>query len=237
MSARQANRIILLGAPGAGKGTVAKALIDRFGLTHLSTGDMLRAAVAAGSDLGKLAQGFMSAGNLVPDEVMVKLISERVQGADCRLADGTPRFLLDGFPRTIPQAQALDDEGLTPDLVLFLDVDDEVIVRRLSGRRSCPSCGNPHHVEFAPPLVDNVCDRCSARLVHRPDDHEGPIRRRLEAFAAMTGPLVQRYAPMLERIDGNLTPESVFKAVVHILHGRISSAHGHDGDASSPATA
>lgn len=220
---RKANRILLLGAPGAGKGTVAKALVDRFGLTHLSTGDMLRAAVAAGTSVGKLAQGFMSAGNLVPDEVMVRIISERVQQADCRLADGTPRFLLDGFPRTMPQAAALDAEGLTPDLVLYLKVDDEVIVRRLSGRRSCPACGNPHHVEFAPPVVDHLCDRCNTPLVHRPDDHEGPIRRRLEAFKAMTGPLVERYAPMLASFDASQAPESVLKAVVHVLKGRVDA--------------
>jgi adenylate kinase len=129
VTVRVANRIILLGAPGAGKGTVAKALVDRFGLTHLSTGDMLRQAVAEGTELGKMAQGFMSKGALVPDDVMVKLISERVQKPDCRLADGTPRFLLDGFPRTIPQADALDAEGLSPDLVVYLAVEDDVIVR------------------------------------------------------------------------------------------------------------
>ncbi|MSP91054.1 MAG: nucleoside monophosphate kinase [Myxococcales bacterium] len=218
-----ANRIVLLGGPGAGKGTVAKALIDRFGLQHLSTGDMLRAAVAAGTELGKLAQGFMSQGALVPDDVMVKLLSERVQQADCRLADGTPRFLLDGFPRTLPQAAALDREGLSPDLVVFLDVPDEIIVRRLVGRRTCPQCGNPHHVEFAPPVQDGLCDRCGTRLVHRPDDTEGAIRRRLDAFHAQTGPLVERYAHVLAHIDGNQPPETVQKSVSTTLrsHGVV----------------
>jgi len=214
---RVANRIILLGAPGAGKGTVGKALVDRFGLVHLSTGDMLRAAVADGTAIGKLAQGFMVGGSLVPDEVMVGVIKERVQKADCRLADGTPRFLLDGYPRTIPQANALDAEGLSPDLVVYLKVDDDLVVRRLSGRRSCPACGNPHHIEFAPPVVNGKCDRCGADLVHRPDDFEGPIRKRLEVFAAQTGPLVQRYSSVMQTIDGNQLPEGVFKAVIHAL--------------------
>ena len=220
-SGRVANRIVLLGGPGAGKGTVAKALVDRFSLQHLSTGDMLRTAVAAGSELGKHAQGFMAQGSLVPDEVMVKLISERVQRADCRLADGTPRFLLDGFPRTLPQAAALDQEGLGPDVVVYLDVPDETIVRRLAGRRTCPACGNPHHVEFAPPVQDGLCDRCNTPLVHRPDDTEGAIRRRLDAFHVQTGPLVERYAHVLVRIDGNQPPEAVQKSVSTALR-----AHG-----------
>lgn len=232
MSGRVANRIILLGAPGAGKGTVAKALVDRFGLTHLSTGDMLRVAVAEGTELGKLAQGFMAQGSLVPDDVMVGLIGERVQKADCRLPDGTPRFLLDGFPRTIAQADALDRTGLSPDLVVYLVVDDEVIVRRLSGRRSCPKCGNPHHVEFAPPAADNQCDRCGTQLVHRPDDHEGPIRRRLEVFHGQTGPLVQRYSSIMTTIDGNHPPEVVLRDVVEAL--RAWSAMS--GSSSPPAT-
>lgn len=217
---RASNRIILLGAPGAGKGTVCKALVDLYGFTHLSTGDMLRAASAAGTEVGKLAQTFMSAGNLVPDEVMVRLISERVRQPDCQLSDGTPRFLLDGFPRTVPQADALDSEGLSPELVIFLAVDDEIIVRRLCGRRTCPACGNPHHIEFAAPRVAGHCDRCGTELVHRPDDQEGPIRRRLEAFAAMTGPLVARYASVLETIDGSQPPEAVMRSVQALLQGR-----------------
>ena len=214
------NRIILLGAPGAGKGTVAKALVDRFAVMHLSTGDMLRAAVAAGTDVGKLAQTFMSAGALVPDEVIVRLLAERVKEPDCLGADGTTRFLLDGFPRTLPQADALDAAGLAPELVIYLQVEDEVIVRRLSGRRTCPACGNPHHVEFAIPKVAGHCDRCGTELVHRPDDFEAPIRRRLEAFAAQTGPLVGRYANVLETIDGNQAPDAVLRSVLAMLSKR-----------------
>lgn len=217
MTGREANRIILLGAPGAGKGTVAKALVDRLGVTHLSTGDMLRMAVAERTEVGKLAQGYMSQGSLVPDDVMVTLIGERVKKADCQLPDGTSRFLLDGFPRTLPQADALDAAGLSPDLVIHLKADDEVIVHRLAGRRSCPKCGNPHHIEFAPPKVDDQCDRCGTTLVHRPDDHEEPIRRRLEAFHSQTGPLVRRYAAELVTIDGNQKPVEVLRDVVAAL--------------------
>lgn len=224
MSTRVAHRIILVGAPGAGKGTVAKGLVDRFGLTHLSTGDMLRAAVTAGTEVGLLAKTFMDRGALVPDEVMVKLISERVQKADCRNPDGSPRFLLDGFPRTLPQADALAAEGLAPDLVVFIDVPNESVVRRLSGRRTCPACGNVHHIEFAPPLKDGVCDRCGTGLVHRSDDHDATIRKRLDAFAAQTAPLVQRYGSVIEKVDGNQPPEVVLKAAVGVLrkHGNTS---------------
>lgn len=217
MSSRAAQKLILVGAPGAGKGTVAKGLVDRFGLTHLSTGDMLRSAAAAGTEVGLLAKGFMDRGALVPDEVMVKLIAERVQQADCRLADGSPRFMLDGFPRTMPQADALQSEGLAPDLVLFLDVPGEAIVRRLSGRRSCPDCGGSHHVEFAPPTVDGVCDRCGGQLVHRADDHEATIRKRLAAFEAQTAPLIARYGAVIERLDASASPQAVLKAAVAVL--------------------
>ena len=221
MSSRAAQKLILVGAPGAGKGTVAKGLVDRFGLTHLSTGDMLRAAAAAGTEVGLLARTYMDRGALVPDEVMVKLIAERVQEPDCRMADGSPLFLLDGFPRTMPQADALQLEGLAPDLVLFLDVPGEAIVRRLSGRRSCPACGNTHHVEFAPPTLDGRCDRCGGELVHRVDDQESTIRKRLAAFEAQTSPLIARYGAVIERLDASESPQAVLKAAVAVLrtHG------------------
>lgn len=215
--ARPAQKIILVGAPGAGKGTVAKGLVDRFGLTHLSTGDMLRAAIAAGTEVGLHAKTFMDRGALVPDEVMVNLINERVQQSDCRNSDGSPRFLLDGFPRTLPQADALQAAGLGPDLVLFIDVPNEAVVRRLSGRRTCPKCGNVHHIEFAPPLQDGLCDRCGTALVHRSDDHDATIRKRLDAFAAQTAPLVQRYGAVIEKVDGNQPPEIVLKAAVAVM--------------------
>jgi adenylate kinase len=216
-----ANRLILLGAPGAGKGTVAKSLVDRFGVVHLSTGDMLRAAVQAGSDLGKLAQGYMGQGALVPDDVMVGLIAERVQQPDCRTEAGEVRFLLDGFPRTTPQADALDARGLGPELVVYLQVSDDVIVERLTGRRSCPACGNPHHIRFAPPKVEGRCDRCGTELVHRPDDREEAIRHRLSVFHAQTDLLVPRYAAVLATIDGARSPADVAAAVIAELDRRL----------------
>lgn len=214
MTSSKLNRLILLGAPGAGKGTVAKGLVAELAVMHLSTGDMLRAAVKAASDVGVLAKTFMDRGALVPDDVMVALIAERVSQADCLDADGETRFLLDGFPRTLPQADALDDRGLGPDAVIYLDVDVDVIVERLVGRRSCPNCGAPYHVTFKRPKVDGVCDICQTALVHRADDQEGPIRKRLDAYTAQTAPLVQRYAAELITIDGNQSPKDVLQAVL-----------------------
>ncbi len=221
---KRSQKIILVGPPGAGKGTVAKGLVDRFGLCHLSTGDMLRAAAAAGTEVGLLAKSFMDKGALVPDSVMVSLIEERVQQPDCRSADGTPAFMLDGFPRTLPQADALQERGLAPDLVVFIDVPGDAIVRRLSGRRTCPACGNVHHVEFAPPKVEGICDRCGGALVHRSDDHEATIRKRLDAFELQTSPLVQRYGAMIERVDGTQKPDEVMRSVVMVMQ-----RHGYAG--------
>lgn len=221
MTSRNAQKLILVGAPGAGKGTVAKGLVDRFGLTHLSTGDMLRSAAAAGTAVGAEAKVFMDQGKLVPDAVMVKLIVERVQEPDCRGPDGSPRFMLDGFPRTLVQADALQSDGLAPDLVLFLDVSADDVVRRLAGRRTCTSCGNTHHVEFAPPTVDGLCDRCGGALIHRVDDQEATIRHRLATFEAQTSPLIARYGAVIARVDASQSPQAVLKAVVAILR-----AHG-----------
>ncbi len=217
---KAANKLMLLGAPGAGKGTVAKGLTSQLGVAHLSTGDMLRAAVAAGTAVGRLAQGFMDAGQLVPDDVMVKLIDERTAEADCKAADGKPRFLLDGFPRTLPQADALDASGLGPEVVLFVDVPEEALLRRLTGRRSCPGCGAPFHIDFQPPMVDGICDACGTALVHRADDQEGPIRKRLDTYRAQTAPLVQRYADRIVRIDGTTAPAVVLEAALAAVAGK-----------------
>lgn len=217
---KAANKLMLLGAPGAGKGTVAKGLTSQLGVAHLSTGDMLRAAVAAGTAVGRLAQGFMDAGQLVPDDVMVKLIDERTAEADCKAADGKPRFLLDGFPRTLPQADALDASGLGPEVVLFVDVPEEALLRRLTGRRSCPGCGAPFHIDFQPPKVDGICDACGTALVHRADDQEGPIRKRLDTYRAQTAPLVQRYADRIVRIDGTTAPAVVLEAALAAVAGK-----------------
>lgn len=214
MSVSLPQRVILLGAPGAGKGTVAKGLVESFSIAHLSTGDMLRAAIQAGTDVGKVAKGYMDGGQLVPDAVMVEMIAERVKQPDCLAADGVTRFMLDGFPRTLPQADALDARGLSPDRVIYIEVADEVIVGRLTGRRSCPGCGAPYHIVFNRPAQEGVCDTCGTALVHRSDDQEGPILKRLKVFAEQTAPLVQRYARVLLTVDGNQPPRDVLAAVI-----------------------
>ncbi len=203
--------LILLGPPGAGKGTQAERLREDFGLPHLSTGDMLRAQVAEGSELGLKAKGFMDAGELVPDEVIVGMIVQRVSGADA--GDG---FLLDGFPRNEPQAQALSEalEGLGRRLsaVLAIEVSDEEVVRRLSGRRVCvKNPGHIYHVEFDAPKHEDICDQDGSRLIQRDDDKEETIRRRLEVYHAQTAPLIAYYeeAGLLRRFDGRRSADEV----------------------------
>jgi adenylate kinase len=203
--------LILLGPPGAGKGTQAERLREDFGLPHISTGDILRAEVADGSQLGREAKRYMDAGELVPDEVIVGMIIQRVGGGDAR--DG---FLLDGFPRNAEQADALTealqqlDRRLTA--ALQIEVSDDEVVRRLAGRRVCVK--NPshiYHVEFDPPKHEGVCDQDGSRLIQRDDDKEETIRRRLEVYHSQTEPLIDHYdrAGLLRRFDGTRSPEEV----------------------------
>jgi adenylate kinase len=203
--------LILLGPPGAGKGTQAERLVEDFGLPHISTGDMLRAQVAAGSELGQRAKSYMDAGDLVPDEVIIGMILERIAEEDA--ADG---FLLDGFPRNQQQAEALDQAlgQLSRQLTaaLLIEVPDEEVVRRLAGRRVCVK--NPshiYHVEFDPPKHEGVCDQDGSRLIQRDDDREETIRRRLEVYHAQTEPLIDFYdrAGLLRRVDGRRGADEV----------------------------
>ncbi len=204
-------RILIVGPPGAGKGTQAERLREDFGLLHISTGDILRAEVVQGSDLGRAAKRYMDAGDLVPDEVIIEMITRHIGGGDAR--DG---FLLDGFPRNDEQADALDraladlDRRLTA--ALLIDVPDDELVRRLAGRRVCVK--NPshiYHVEFDPPKHEGVCDQDGARLIQRADDAEETIRRRLEVYHAQTVPLIAHYdrAGLLRRFDGQRDPDEV----------------------------
>jgi adenylate kinase len=203
--------LILLGPPGAGKGTQAERLREDFGVLHISTGDMLRAQVADGTDLGNEAKRYMDAGELVPDEVIVGMITDRIGGGDAR--DG---FLLDGFPRNEKQADALQEalNGLDRRLTaaLLIDVPDDDLVRRLAGRRVCLK--NPthiYHVEFDPPKHEGICDQDGSRLIQRQDDSEDTIRRRLEVYHSETEPLIDRYdrAGLLRRFDGRRDADEV----------------------------
>jgi adenylate kinase len=186
-------RTVLVGPPGAGKGTQAKYIAEKFDISQISTGDIFRKHVTAQTELGKRAKKFMDAGDLVPDEVTIAMVRERLAEPDTAAG-----FLLDGFPRTVPQAEALrailDELDQPLSSVLELTVDDEEVVGRLSGRRTCRSCGHVWHVDFDPPAVPGICDDCGGELFQRDDDQPETIRRRLEVYAEQTAPLVQFYA-------------------------------------------
>jgi adenylate kinase len=187
-------KIILLGAPGAGKGTQAEYLREKFGIPQISTGDMLRAAVKAGTPLGLQVKSVMESGGLVTDEIIIALIKDRIRESDC--ANG---FLFDGFPRTIPQAQALVDAGIEIDVVLEIDVPDEEIVRRLSGRRVHPGSGRIYHVDNKPPKNSGLDDVTGEPLIQREDDKEATVRKRLEVYHQQTRPLVDFYRGLAEQ--------------------------------------
>ncbi len=195
-------RLILVGPPGAGKGTQAEFIAAHFGVPKISTGDIFRANVSGGTDLGKMAKKYMDAGDLVPDEVTNAMVCDRLAEADA-----TAGFLLDGFPRNVRQAHELDailgDIGSGLDVVLELDVDNDEVVRRLSGRRTCSKCGHVWHLEFDPPAVPDVCDRCGGELYHRDDDFPETVRHRLDVYAEQTSPLTKFYEDrhQLVRID------------------------------------
>ncbi len=206
---------ILLGPPGAGKGTQAKLMIDKWNTPQVSTGDILRAAVREGTTLGVEAKGFMDRGELVPDRVVIGIIAERL-----REEDATDGFILDGFPRTIPQADALqeilDDLGRNIDHVISIEVDDEELVNRLTGRRMCKECGESFHVVFNPSAREGICDRCSGELYQRDDDKEATIRQRLTVYSEQTQPLIAYYEKQgkLRRIEGTGSIEEIFSRVL-----------------------
>ena len=203
-------RIILVGPPGAGKGTQAEKIVARYGVAHISTGDILRANVKAGTELGKKAKSFMDAGALVPDEVIIGMMRERLADDDCKKG-----FILDGFPRTVPQAEALTgllaEMGIVLDGVILLDVADETVVERLCGRRMCKSCGKIYHVSFNPSSRGDRCDACGGELYQRDDDKESVIRQRLSVYHAQTAPLVDYYgkAGLLVNVDAAQSGDKV----------------------------
>lgn len=211
-------KIIMLGAPGAGKGTQAKQIADKYNIPHISTGDIFRANIKEGTELGKKAKTYMDQGLLVPDELVVELVADRIQQDDCKNG-----FVLDGFPRTIPQAEALDaalekiNEKM--DYAIDVDVPDENIIRRMSGRRACLSCGATYHIVSIPTKTEGICDRCGSNVVLRDDDQPETVKKRLEVYHEQTQPLIDYYKNqgILRTVDGVLPMEDVFGAIVEIL--------------------
>lgn len=211
-------KIIMLGAPGAGKGTQAKRIAEKYTIPHISTGDIFRANIKNGTDLGKKAKEYMDQGLLVPDELTCDLVMDRIQQDDCKNG-----FVLDGFPRTIPQAEALDEAlnkiGQKMDYAIDVDVPDENIVNRMGGRRACLSCGATYHVEFNPTKAEGICDACGAQTVLRDDDKPETVQKRLTVYHDQTQPLIDYYKNqgILKSVDGTQPMEAVFDAIVGIL--------------------
>lgn len=184
-------KLILLGAPGAGKGTQAEKIVDKFGIPAISTGNILRAALKEGTEMGLKAKTYMEAGQLVPDNVVIGIIKDRLKEKDCEKG-----FILDGFPRTIPQAQALEDAGIVIDKVLDIEVPDEKITARMSGRRVCAKCANSYHMLYKKPKVEGVCDACGGELIQRKDDAPETVQARLKEYHEMTEPLKDFYSEL-----------------------------------------
>ncbi len=207
-------KMIFLGAPGAGKGTQADIFAKRLDIPTISTGNILRAAIADGTETGRQAKSYMDAGQLVPDEVILRIVKERLDQPDCQKG-----YILDGVPRTLAQAQALEDMGVTFDQVVSIEVSDEVIVKRMTGRRACTKCGATYHVEAAPPKVEGVCDQCGGPLVQRADDTAETVLRRLEVFHAQTEPLKEFYGArgLLKLVDNQPTIEATTQAICQAL--------------------
>lgn len=211
-------KIIMLGAPGAGKGTQAKMIAEKYKIPHVSTGDIFRMNIKNGTELGIEAKKYMDQGLLVPDELTVRILLDRVAKEDCR--DG---YVLDGFPRTIPQAEVLEDAlnklGDKIDFAINVEVPDENIIRRMGGRRACLSCGATYHIEHVPPKKEGICDNCGQELVLRDDDKPETVKNRLRVYQEQTQPLIDFYTErnVLKSVDGTQDMQDVFHAIVEIL--------------------
>ncbi len=207
-------KIILLGAPGAGKGTQAEAICDRLSIPAISTGNIIREALKSGTEMGKKAKLFLDRGTLVPDEVVIGIIKDRLQEKDCKNG-----FILDGFPRTIPQAEALDRMGILVDKVIDIEVSDDQIKKRMSGRRVCEKCGASYHLLYKKPAVDGVCDRCAGTLIQRKDDHPDTVNERLKVYHSQTEPLKEYYKKQgkLVIVEGQNKVEDTKKLVIAAL--------------------
>ena len=211
-------KIIMLGAPGAGKGTQAKMISEKYGLPHVSTGDIFRANIKTGTELGMEAKKYMDAGQLVPDELTVKILLDRVAEDDCKNG-----YVLDGFPRTIPQAEVLEDAlnklNDKIDYAINVDVPDENIISRMSGRRACVNCGATYHIQYAPTKVEGICDKCGSELILRDDDKPETVKNRLDVYHKQTQPLIDFYSArnILKEVDGTVSMNEVFESIISIL--------------------
>ena len=211
-------KIIMLGAPGAGKGTQAKKIAEKYQIPHISTGDIFRANIKGGTELGMKAKTFMDQGMLVPDEITIGMLMDRIGQEDC--ING---YVLDGFPRTIPQAEsltkALAERGEKVDYAINVDVPDENIINRMSGRRACLGCGATYHITFNPPVKEGICDTCGQELVLRDDDKPETVKKRLDVYHQQTQPLIDYYKNegILAEVDGTKDMEEVFQDIVNIL--------------------
>jgi adenylate kinase len=223
-------RIVFLGPPGVGKGTQAVKLVDRYDIPHISTGDALREAVKNETQIGLKAKSFMDEGTLVPDQVVIGIIRERLRQSDCDRG-----FILDGFPRTVEQAAALDgimqEMGVELDAVLSVDAPDEVIIERLSGRRTCRSCKRVYHLLYMKPKKSGVCDACGGELYQRDDDKPEAIKKRLDVYKEQTAPLIDYYGKSgkLQTIDGTKDVEGVFDEIVNRIEGKSYAEEGEAG--------
>ena len=211
-------KIIMLGAPGAGKGTQAKKIAEKYQIPHISTGDIFRSNIKEGTELGMKAKAFMDQGSLVPDELTIGMLMDRIQKDDCKNG-----YVLDGFPRTIPQAEsltnALNESGQKIDYAVNVDVPDENIVNRMSGRRACLSCGATYHIVYKPSKVEGICDVCGDKLILRDDDKPETVKKRLSVYHDQTQPLIDYYkeAGVLANVDGTQDMDKVFSDIVAVL--------------------
>lgn len=211
---RMPMRLIFLGAPGAGKGTQAEYICEKLDIPSVSTGNILKAAIKNGTALGEKAKSYMDRGMLVPDEIVIDIVRERISQPDCEKG-----FLFDGFPRTVAQAQALDSMGVKLDRVVEIRVPDEKIIQRISGRRSCPDCGGVYHTVYNRPKTEGICDKCGTALVIRSDDMPQTVAKRLEVYHTQTQPLVDFYAQkgILSGVDGEQSPQAVSASIMEVL--------------------